>query len=189
MGEKFEDSAGLEVRRGRPRGSKTRRGRLTQDDCASISVSRLRATGEVTEAMASVRVTIAGLSREVGLWHLRFPNGGGWSFFLCPECGRRARVLRLYEKMACWRCTRDGSPPRRMLYRVQLNDKARWIERLRERLGGGPARVQPRPGRTIDRRWRTEQALRRALIAERSWVKDARDALAKEGPDDFGELR
>ena len=83
--------------------------RLTQDDCPSISVSRLRALGEVTEEMARVRVTIAGVSREVRLWHLRFPNGGGWSFFLCPSCGRRARVLKLFEKIACWRCTRSGS--------------------------------------------------------------------------------
>ena len=73
-----------------------------------------------------------------------------------------------------------------MAYRVWQGDKAGRIERLRERLQGGPARVKPRPGRTIDRRWRTEQALRRALIAERSRVKGAKDALAKGRPDDFG---
>ena len=83
--------------------------RLTQDDCSSISVSRLRALGVVTEAMRSVRVTIAGASCEVRLSHMRFPNGGGWSFFLCPVCGRRARVLKLFERIACWRCTGSGS--------------------------------------------------------------------------------
>jgi hypothetical protein len=163
--------------------------RLTQDDCPSISVSRLRAAGEVTEARARVRVTIAGVSREVGLWHLRFPNGGGWSFFLCPVCGRWARVLRLYEKIACWRCTRPRSSSRRLPWRSELGDRTHRIEQLRERLEGGPARVKPRPGRTLDRRWRTEQALRRSLIAERSRVKGAKDALAKERPDDSGELR
>jgi hypothetical protein len=76
-----------------------------------------------------------------------------------------------------------------MLYRVQQGDRAARIERLRERLNGGPARLKPRPGRTIDKRWRTEQALRRVLIAERSRVKGAKDALAKERPDDSGELR
>jgi hypothetical protein len=163
--------------------------RLTQDDCPSISVSRLRALGEVTEDMARVRVTLSGVSREVGLWQLRFPNGGGWSFFLCPGCGRRARVLKLFEKIACRRCTRLGpsSPP--LPWCTQLGDRSQRIERLRQRLSGAPARVKPRPGRTLDRRWRTEQALRRALIAERSRVKGARDALAKERPDDSGELR
>ena len=161
--------------------------RQFQDDLPSVSVSRLRALDEVTEEMARVRVTIAGVSREVRLSHLRFPNGGGWSFFICPSCGRRARVLKLYERIACWRCTRlEGRP---LAYRVWQGDKAGRIERLRERLQGGPARVRPRPGRTIDRRWRTEQALRRALIAERSGLKGAKDALAKERPDDSGKLR
>ena len=163
--------------------------RPTQDDCPSICVSRLRALGEVTEDMARVRVAIAGVSREVGLWHMRFPNGGGWSFFLCPGCGRRARVLRLFEKIACRRCTRSGSPPRPLPWRTDLSDRSQQIERLRQRLSGVPARMKPRPGRALDRRWRTEQALRRALIAERSGVKGAKDALAKERPDDSGELR
>ena len=89
-------------------------------------------------------------------------------------------MLRLHEKIACWRCTRiEGRPLR---YRVMLGDWSGRIERLRQRLSGVPARVKPRPGRTIDRRWRTEQALRRALIVERSGMKGARDALAKERP-------
>jgi hypothetical protein len=163
--------------------------RLTQDDCPSVSVSRLWALDEVREDMSRVRVTIAGVSREVGLWHLRFPNGGGWSFFLCPSCGRRARVLKLYERIACWRCTRLGSSSPPLPWRIKLGDRSQRIERLRERLQGGPARVKPRPGRTLDRRWRTEQALRRVLIAERSGMKGARDALAKEGPDNSGKLR
>jgi hypothetical protein len=161
--------------------------RLTQDDCPSISVSRLRARGEVTENMGSVRVEIAGVTREVRLSQMRFPNGGGWSFFICPSCGRQARVLKLFERIACWRCTRFDQRPLR--YRVQQGDRTQRIERLRERLQGGPARLKPRPGRTIDRRWRTEQALRRALIVERSRVKGAKDTLAKERPEDSGKLR
>jgi hypothetical protein len=152
--------------------------RLTQDQCPSITASRLRALGVVTEDMASVRVTIGEVSREVRLSHMRFPNGGGWSFFLCPSCGRRARVLKLFEKIACWRCTRlEGKP---LPYRVQLGDRSGRIERLRQKLNVGPARARPRPGRRLDRRGRLEQALRRALIVERNWVKGAKGALAKD---------
>jgi hypothetical protein len=61
-----------------------------------------------------------------------------------------------------------------------LNDRSRRIERLREKLNGGAARLRPRPGRTLDRRRRLEQALRRALIADRSALKGAKDALAKD---------
>lgn len=146
--------------------------RLTQDDIPSISVSRLRAQGVVTAEMQSIRVAIAGVEREVRLSHLRFANGGGWSFFVCPSCGRRARVLKLNERIACWRCTRAGDPPRRLFYRIQQGDRAGRIERLIKLLyGGQAARLKPRLGRTLDRRSRTELALRRALIAERSGLK------------------
>lgn len=145
--------------------------RLTQDDLPSISVSRLRALGAVTASMGSVRVEIAGVLREVRLSHRRFPNGGGWSFFLCPSCGRRCRTLKLFERLACWRCTRAGSPPRRLPYRCERKDRAGRIERLTALLySEEPARLKPRPGRTLDRRARTEMALRRALIAERRWL-------------------
>jgi hypothetical protein len=156
---------------------------LTQDDCLAVSVSRLRALGEVTEAMERVRVTIAGVSVEARLWHLRFPHGGGWSFFLCPSCGRRARVLKLSERIACWRCT--AAEGERLRYRCQLGDGGPRIARLRALLFGGPARLKPRAGQMLDRRRPTEQALRRALIIERGRVKGARDALA----DDTGRLR
>ena len=137
--------------------------------------------------MARVRVTIAGVSREVGLWHMRFPMAGAGAFSSAQRVGggrgssdcSRNRMLALHP-------LRAGGP---WPIASEQGDRAQRIERLRQRLGGGPARVKPRPGRTIDRRWRTEQALRRALIAERSRLKGAKDALAKERPDDSGELR
>jgi hypothetical protein len=110
-------------------------------------------------------VSIAGLSRDVRVVHGRFPNGGDWAFFICPECGRRARVLRLYEKLACWRCTRQGGRP--LMYRCQQGDKSGRIERLRKLLGSPAARLKPRVGRKLDRRSRLEVSLRRALIVER----------------------
>jgi hypothetical protein len=156
--------------------------RLTQDDCPSVSVSRMRALGEVREDMARVRVTIAGVSREVLLWHLRFPNGGGWSFFLCPSCGRRARVLKLNERIACWRCTRfEGRP---LAYRVwQGTGRA---DRAAETTGfRRPARVK--------RAWaHARQGLAdgagSAARSGRRGVKGAKDALAKEAGR-FRELR
>jgi hypothetical protein len=132
----------------------------SQDDYPSISISRLRATGVVTAASTSVVVELAGLKREVAVVHRHFPNGGSWSFFLCPACSRRARVLRLYERLACWRCVG-------LMYRCQQGDKAPRIERLKKRLFGGQTRLHPRPGRTLDRRNELELSLRRALIVER----------------------
>jgi len=51
---------------------------------------------------------------------------------------------------------------------VPAGDQAPRIERLRQRLyGDAPARLKPRPGRTLDRRSRLDVSLRRALIVER----------------------
>jgi hypothetical protein len=48
------------------------------------------------------------LEFPVGVTLLKFPNGGSWSFFLCPQCPRRARKLWLLDgRPACDRCC-DG---------------------------------------------------------------------------------
>ena len=65
----------------------------------SPSISRLRAEGKITADMTSVWIGFGAieLQREVRLMHRRFPNGGSWSFFLCPRCDRRVRRLRLSD--------------------------------------------------------------------------------------------
>jgi hypothetical protein len=108
------------------------------------------------------------LKREVRLAHRRFPNGGSWSFFLCPRCERRVRRLRLNDgRPMCSHCCGNfhrishGSPYEREMARE------RRIEELRKLIGGGPARLNPRPGRVLDRRWALTFSLRRAVIVKR----------------------
>jgi hypothetical protein len=138
--------------------------RLSLDDLPAISVSRLRAMGVVTAATKSIRLSFAGEpGQDVAVVLRKFPNGGSWNFFVCPSCGRRARVLRRHEKIVCRTCARaQGLWPRAM-----LGDKGPSIERLIARLYGPPARLHPRPGRTLDRRAKLEQSLRRAIIRQR----------------------
>lgn len=102
-----------------------------------------------------------GVARQVGLAHTQFPNGGGWSWFVCPQCGHRTRTLRLTEdgRLVCRRC--DG-----LLYRCQHHDKSTRIAHLRALLYGGPARHKPR-WINVDRRRRLEASLRRLLIRQR----------------------
>ena len=92
---------------------------------ASESVSRLRAEGKITADMTSVWIGFGAieLKREVRLTHRRFPNGGSWSFFLCPRCDRRVRRLRL----------NDGRPDVRVLLR-QL--PSHFIRLARAAVGG-----------------------------------------------------
>lgn len=134
---------------------------LRKDDLPAIGVSRLRATGVIRPDMARVTLKVGELERTIGLQHIHFPNGGGWSFFLCPQCGHRRRTLRLTEdgRLVCWRC--DG-----LLHCCQRQDRSLRIARLRALLYGGPARLKPR-WLNIDRRRRLEASLRRAIILER----------------------
>jgi hypothetical protein len=148
--------------------------RLFQDDLASVSISRLRASGIVTRDTKSVEIVFGeghdGLRREVRVVHRRFPNGGEWSFFLCPVCDRPARILKLHEKPMCRRCClrhgigyriSRGSPIERDVARVAR------LQKLREQLDGGPARLHPRPGRKLDRRWSLTVSYRWGMIRER----------------------
>ena len=130
---------------------------------ASVSVSRLRAEGVIGLETTSVDLAFTQgdevhIVRDIGVVHRVFPNGGSWSFFVC-ECGRRARTLRLIggRPLCRWCGGYTGD-------QVELPVR---IEKLKARLYGEPARLKPRPGRTMDRRLETESALRRAMVRER----------------------
>jgi hypothetical protein len=142
-----------------------------QDDLLEVSVSGLRASGAIAADATSVVIAFGqgdnALRREVRVVHRMFPNGGSWSLFICPTCGRRVRKLKLHEKVMCWRCCVQGG----LGYRIsdgsaaeRAEARARRTERLQAQLGGGPLRLRPRPGRVMDRRGALELRLRRARI-------------------------
>jgi hypothetical protein len=160
--------------------------RLFQDDLPTTpSISRLRASGVVTAETGSVVVTFgegeSALSREVLVTHQIFPNRGSWSFFVCPACGRPARVLKLHERPMCRRCclregigyrVSSGSPVERDVARLAR------LQKLRELLDGGPVRLHPRPSRRMDRRWSLTVSWRRGMIRQRQdLLRPRRDGL------------
>lgn len=111
---------------------------LTKDDLPSVTISPLRKAGIVRPEMRAVEIAFRAEGGEqkveVGLWHMQFPNHGGWSYFVCPSCRHPARTLRWLDGRAlCWRC--DG-----LLRRSQVRDP-HWpeerIERLRKALSEG----------------------------------------------------
>jgi hypothetical protein len=142
------------------------------------SVSRLRAAGEVRSDMKTTTVRFDDAEFVVGLAHRKFPNGGSWSFFVCA-CGRRARLLRLYEGgLACrWCLGARGYRPRVQLCShagVRVSHTA--PRRLAVLTSLSPVRLHARPGRVLDRRERMEFALRRSLIvARRRGIDRAKD--------------
>jgi hypothetical protein len=139
------------------------------DELPGVSVSRMRASGAIGPDTKTTTVGFGEIRFVVELLLHRFKNGGSWSLFRCPRCGRRARILRLHEGgPGCCRCCKA----RGYHARVELLDyrkRAPYLAPKRiERLNSDiPARLHPRPGRMLDRRANMELALKRSLIVER----------------------
>jgi hypothetical protein len=67
------------------------------DDLPAASISRLRALKAVTLETRVTTIRLGDVEAYVGVTHRHFPNGGSWSFFTAPCCGRRVRTLRLLD--------------------------------------------------------------------------------------------
>jgi hypothetical protein len=134
---------------------------VLQDDLPSISISRLRALGAVTAQMTRTVVGIADV--EVGLGLVKFANGGSWSFFLCPQCGRRARTLKLFEGLVlCWRCCHRRGARYRVWTKGLRGRAEHRIPRLRAQLETDVSlRLKPVLWGKMERRKRLEAALAR----------------------------
>jgi hypothetical protein len=151
------------------------------DDLPAVSVSRLRALGDITAEMKTTTVKFDNVEFVVALSLRRFPNGGNWSFFVC-SCGRRARILRLFEcGLACSRCLEArGLRPRVQLIRTEQR-AAYHAPRILSRLNSEtPARLFPRLGRKLDRRANLEAKLRRSLIVARQFAIDEHDKMLRD---------
>jgi hypothetical protein len=68
------------------------------DAFEKVRVSRFRAMGVVDPAKRQALIPFPnGKVKLIGADHVRFPNGGGYSFFVCPKCTRRAVTLWLVD--------------------------------------------------------------------------------------------
>jgi hypothetical protein len=76
------------------------------DEFESVRVSRLRATGVIDPAKRQTVIPFPnGKQKLIGTAHVRFPNGGGYSYFICPRCAKLAGVLYLIDDAPrCVRC-------------------------------------------------------------------------------------
>jgi hypothetical protein len=81
-------------------------GRRFFDEFASVRVSRLRATGVIDPAKSQAVIPFPnGTTKLIGTGHVHFPNGGGYSYFVCPKCAKLAGVLYLIDDaLLCVRC-------------------------------------------------------------------------------------
>jgi hypothetical protein len=127
-----------------------------RDDLPAVSVSLLRKSGaisaETTKTVISFGEGDDALKREIAVTLRKFPGGGNWSLFICPSCGARTRIVRLYDgRVVCRHC--DG-----LYCHAEVHNTGPRIARLLERLYGD---------HPTDHRPALERSLRRALIVER----------------------
>ena len=150
--------------------------RIFFDELVSVSVSRLRATGVIRLEDQWARIPFDEQAKLIGVSHTKFPNGGSWSYFVCPQCGRRAKRLWLVDDAPrCRLCLEKLGVRNRAAYGFgrteRLRERDRRIDRLQAMLEGGPMRFKPVPpnwgNRRLDRRNRLTWALQQARIATR----------------------
>jgi hypothetical protein len=145
---------------------------------SSESVSRLRASGRIGRDTEATAVVIGDEVFTVPVVHRRFGNGGDWAFYLC-SCGRRCRVLRLFEgSLECrWCLTARGLRGRVEL--IATCERAGYLgPKLIARLNSSSAaRLHPRGGEKLDRRSRLEGKLRRSLAVARRHALEEHDKV------------
>jgi hypothetical protein len=142
----------------------------------SLTASRLRATGAIRLEDRHGIIAFGDKQKLVGVAHTVFKNGGSWSYFVCPKCGRRAKKLWLIDDAPrCRLCLEKLGVRYRAAYGFgrteRLRERDRRVDRLQAMLEGGPMRLKPVPpnwgNRILDRRNRLTCALQRARIAAR----------------------
>jgi hypothetical protein len=156
----------------------------TIDELPQVRVSALVAHGYVSRGAVTALVRFGDdcVEYEVGVRMRKFPNGGFWARFMCPRCGGGSQRLRLLDgQPACGKCIRASG----LIYRSQsVRTEKRHVVTAPPRVallnGGKPARVNPRPGRKLDRRTNMEAKLRRSLIVTRQFAIDEHDKMLKE---------
>jgi hypothetical protein len=134
------------------------------DDLPAVSISRLRAMGVITAETTTFRVQLGCVEQIVRVHLRRFPNGGSWSLFGCPTCGKRARTLRLHlDDIVCpGCCRRRGVRCRCETMSVKQRAEHR-IPKLRAMLESKESlRLKPHLWGTMEHRSRLKAALARA---------------------------
>ena len=155
------------------------------DEFEMVRVSRFRALGVIDPAKRHALIPMGGKDRLIATSHVWFPNGGGWSNFLCPKCARRSRNLWLIEdRPLCIRCCEALNIRNRRSYafgraaRLEASDKSldQLIAKLEstERLKlkphpsswGGRAQIVYNSRRLTERMQRRRISLRLKQLAD-----------------------
>jgi hypothetical protein len=144
------------------------------DELVSLTASRLRATGAIRLEDRHGVIAFGDKQRLVGLAHTKFPNGGSWSYFVCPGCRRRAKRLWLVDDAPrCRLCLEKLGVRYRSAYGFgrseRLQERDRYLDRVHTR------RLRGRKRRLTMTMRRSMVTCRLALLAHQQKAKDGSD--------------
>ena len=149
-------------------------------ELVTLAASRLKATGAIR---LEDRHGIIAFGDEdhgekrckcVGVAHTKFPNGGSWSYFVCPRCGGRKKKLWLVDDAPrCVSCCWSLGVRYRSAYGFgrseRLRERDRYVDRVQDR------RLRGRKRRLTMTMRRSMITCRLAQLAHQQKAKDGSD--------------
>jgi hypothetical protein len=152
-------------------------GRRFFDEFAKVRVSRLRANGTIDPAKRQALIPFPdGTTKLIGTSHTWFAKGGGWSYFICPKCVRRAATLYLIDDAPrCVRCCAAMNVKYSSQYGFGRDERRKAADKRLDALIAKlettqSLRLKPTPAnwrgkaRQVYRSHRLQEAMRRRLI-------------------------
>jgi hypothetical protein len=148
--------------------------RIFFDELVSVGVSRLKATGAIRLEDQQALIPFGKQTKLIDVAHTKFPNGGSWSYFRCPKCGRRAKKLWLVDDAPrCMRCCWSLGVRYRASYALgrteRLTERDRYVDRVQDR------RLRGRRRRLTGTMRRSMIVCRLAQLAHQQKAKDGSD--------------
>jgi hypothetical protein len=161
------------------RGSNADR-RVFFDQLLSLTASRLKATGAIRleDRQGVIAFGDEGdrveRRRCIGVAHTTFPNGGSWSYFVCPRCGGRKKKLWLIDDAPrCLSCCWSLGVRYRSAYGFgrseRLRERDRYVDNVQAR------RLRGRKRRLTMTMRRSMITCRLAQLAHQQKAKDGSD--------------
>ena len=150
------------------------------DELLSLDAARLRATGAIRledrHGVIAFGDEDHGVERRkcIGVAHTKFPNGGSWSYFVCPRCGGRKKKLWLVDDAPrCLSCCWSLGVRYRSAYGFgrseRLRERDRYVDRVQDR------RLRGRKRRLTMTMRRSMIVCRLAQLAHQQKAKDGSD--------------
>ena len=154
--------------------------RIFFDQLVSVSVSRLKASGAIRHEDRHGIIAFGDEDhggerrKSIGVAHTKFPNGGSWSYFVCPKCGQRSKRLWLVDDAPrCLSCCWSLGVRYRSAYGFgrteRLIERDSYVDRVQDR------RLRGRKRRLTMTMRRSMIVCRLAQLAHQQKAKDGSD--------------